>query len=124
MAAQSLDKGVLQECLDAVARHDTVAAAARSLNLAESTLRSRLLQARKQSMTANREHSAPVFPDFGASDMPIENIIDHMSERFKRQHAHHKAREWFDIEMPDNKPIALCLMGDPHVDDNGCNWRL
>ena len=124
MAAKPLDKAILQESLDAVARNESVAAAARVLNIAESTLRSRLTQARKQSLVAGQNSAAPVIPDFGEDDVPIERIIDHMSERFKKQHAHHKAREWFDIDMPDNKPVALCLMGDPHVDDNGCNWPL
>ena len=119
MASKPLDRAILQESLDAVARHDTVAAAARVLNIAESTLRSRLTQARKQSLVPGQNSAAPVIPDFGEEDIPIENIIKHMSERFKKQHAHYKAREWFDIDMPDNKPMALCLMGDPHVDDNG-----
>ena len=124
MAGKPLDKTILQESLDAVARHESVAAASRTLNIAESTLRSRLVQARKQSLVAGQNRTAPVIPDFGEEDVPIENIINHMSERFKKQHAHFKAREWFDIDMPDNEPMALCLMGDPHVDDNGCNWPL
>ena len=124
MAGKPLNRTILQESLDAVARHESLASAARTLNIAESTLRSRLLQARKRSMAAGQSSTAPVLPDFGDDDIPIENIINHMSERFKKQHAHHKSREWFDIDMPDDKPIALCLMGDPHVDDNGCNWPL
>tara|TARA_Y100000588_G_scaffold8876_1_gene10013 strand:+ start:1042 stop:2091 length:1050 start_codon:yes stop_codon:yes gene_type:complete len=124
MPAKPLNKTILQESLDAVARHESVAAAARALNVAESTLRSRIMQARKQSLVAGQNNPPPLLPDFGEEDIPIENIINHMSERFKKQHAHHKAREWFDIDMPDNKPMALCLMGDPHVDDNGCNWPL
>ena len=126
MTAKPTDKQTLQEALDTVARLDSIANSARSLNIPESTLRSRINKAKADGMSPfhGPTTAAPTLPDFGEDDIDVEKIIDHMSERFKRLHAHYKAKEWFDINMPDNNPIGLCLMGDPHVDDNGCNWPL
>jgi len=125
MPARPLDPELMRETLEVVAStNGNVAAAAKVLNLSDSTLRHRLRRAEQMGISFQEKKTLPVLPDFGEGDVPIEKIIDHMSDRFKRKHAHHKAKEWFDIDMPDNKPIALCLMGDPHVDDNGCNWPL
>ncbi len=33
-------------------------------------------------------------------------------------------KEWFDIQMPSNEPCLIALVGDPHLDDDGCNWPL
>ena len=61
----------------------------------------------------------PVFPD---DDMPPENLIDTLCTRFDRRYAADKAKEWFTIKMPDDRPFALACFGDPHLDSNGCNW--
>jgi hypothetical protein len=29
-----------------------------------------------------------------------------------------------EIKVKSNKPIGICFMGDPHIDNNGCNWPL
>ena len=123
MPANPLDRGVLKESLEAVARHNgSITAAARSINIPESTLRSRVKKATENGLTY--DENVPALPDFGDDDIPIEQIIKGMSDRFRKKQAYTKAREWFDIPMQEDKPIGLCLMGDPHVDDNGCNWPL
>ena len=125
MAAKTSSEDILQEALNERARHGSVAAAARALNIPESTLRSRISRALGEGLSNEATtSSAPVLPDFGEDDVSALDIIDHMSKRFKKKYEHNKAREWFDISMPDDSPIGLCLMGDPHVDDNGCNWPL
>ena len=123
MPANPLDRGVLKESRAAVARHNgSITAAARSINIPESTLRSRVKKATENGLTY--DENVPALPDFGDDDIPIEQIIKGMSDRFRKKQAYTKAREWFDIPMQEDKPIGLCLMGDPHVDDNGCNWPL
>ena len=29
-----------------------------------------------------------------------------------------------EIKIKSNKPIGVAFVGDPHVDNNGCNWPL
>lgn len=62
---------------------------------------------------------APLPEDWGA-----EEIIDHALKRFDRKYAIKNAKKWREIHIPTKKPIVLLFMGDPHLDDDGCNWRL
>ncbi len=55
-------------------------------------------------------------------DLPIEDIIAHREKAFEAQHEYNDAVEWLPIEMTSNKPVMICPVGDPHLDDNGCNW--
>jgi hypothetical protein len=66
--------------------------------------------------------SAAEFPDFPDEDISVEKIIALQSERFQKRKASHDAHTWFPIKLRDNKAIGICWFGDPHVDDNGCNW--
>jgi len=57
-------------------------------------------------------------------DLPIEEIIDMQARRFEKRHAHTAAKRWRVFDVPIKGPYALMFVGDPHVDDNGCNWPL
>jgi hypothetical protein len=65
------------------------------------------------------EVELPVFPD---EDAPIGDVIALMSKRFKQRQISHDAHTWFPVKVNDRKPIGILFVGDPHVDDNGCNW--
>lgn len=113
------------------------AIAAKELGLNESSIRRRVgypdspgLWARLFGMAPNWGTSVdetpapetvefPVFPD---EDVPVERLIDLQCERFEKRLAFEKAQEWFPIKVPEDKPFGLLLVGDPHLDDNGCNW--
>lgn len=105
------------------------AEAARRLNLHESKFHSRLRAAKShyglEPMGTAPAKSAPPpieFPDFPDEDIPVERIIDLATERFQKRKASHDAHTWFPIKIRDNLPIGICWFGDPHLDDNGCNW--
>lgn len=63
----------------------------------------------------------PVFPD---DDLPITEIIDSMAKRFEKRAQFQKALKWFPIKVKENKPVGIVFVGDPHLDDDGCNWPL
>ncbi len=63
-------------------------------------------------------------PDFGDEDIPVEDIISTMKKRNKKRIDHAEAKKWFSIKLKDNKPIAIVFFGDPHLDDDCCNWEL
>ncbi|MEM6903789.1 MAG: metallophosphoesterase, partial [Pseudomonadota bacterium] len=44
-----------------------------------------------------------------------------MSE-FERRHERWKASHFQPVIINSNEPIGIMWFGDPHVDDNGCNW--
>lgn len=58
------------------------------------------------------------------SDLPIDKLIDDMCNRFSKRKGYDDAKKWRKFNVSGNKPIGICWFGDPHVDDNGCNWPL
>lgn len=64
------------------------------------------------------------FPDFPAESVPVEDIIERLSEASALRKASYKAHTWFPIKVSDDKPIGIMWFGDPHVDDDGCDWTL
>lgn len=57
-------------------------------------------------------------------DLPIDEIIAHREKAFEKQQEYNDAAEWLSIDMTSDKPIMICAVGDPHLDDDGCNWPL
>jgi len=64
------------------------------------------------------------FPEFPPDGLPIENVIDQLKERSKIKNASYEAHTWFPVTVKDKGPIGCMWFGDPHVDDNGCDWNL
>lgn len=66
------------------------------------------------------------YPPFvGADeDEPIEDILARMRKGFERKAKAQNARKWFPIKLKEDKPYGVILFGDPHLDDNGCNFPL
>lgn len=67
------------------------------------------------------EYSYPDIPD---PNLPIEEIIDIREKAFELQKEHDSVVKWMPIKMRTNEPIMVCFVGDPHVDDDGCNWSV
>jgi len=57
-------------------------------------------------------------------DLPIEQVIDIQKRRFVKRHEYVKSKRWFPVKINIDGPIGVSFFGDPHVDDNGCNWPL
>lgn len=63
----------------------------------------------------------PLIPE---ADIPVEEIIKSMCKRFDKRKTNHEAKKWMEFKVDTDKPIAICWFGDPHLDDDGCNWPL
>jgi hypothetical protein len=109
----------LQRVYDAVEAHGQTKAA-ELLSLPRTTLASQY-KAAKSRLDKN-EPSPPELPVFPDEDIPVEDIIDTMSRRFEKRSASYKAHTWFPVRFKSDEPVAILWVGDPHVDDNGCNW--
>jgi len=57
------------------------------------------------------------------AEWTTEELIQQRLEVFKRRERRENNEEFLDIKINDDKPIGLFLMGDPHVDDDGCDWQ-
>jgi hypothetical protein len=102
-------------------------ATAKELGMRRSTARGRAL---RMGLTLpggveKQETETPVtFPDFPAGDLPTAELISTMSKRFAQRWKRAKAKNWFPLKVNIKGPIAVSWWGDPHLDDNGCNWPL
>lgn len=65
--------------------------------------------------------SHPLIPE---DDIPVEDIISSMVKRFSKRKDAHVAKKWMEFKVDSDLPIGICWFGDPHIDDNGCNWPL
>lgn len=94
---------------------------ARRLGVARTTIQHHLNRIeRDRGGPVKEEATLPVFPD---SDIPPEELKNHMVRRFKRRWASQQAHNWFDVSVSHSQPIGLLFFGDPHVDDDGCDWK-
>jgi hypothetical protein len=63
-------------------------------------------------------------PEIPDDDVPVEDLIEQLSERFGKRAENAVARKWMRYTLKEPGPYLLGFFGDPHVDDNGCNWPL
>lgn len=81
------------------------------------------------SLYAGRAATKPLPPRFDppsipADDVPVEQLIDQLAHRFERRAENAAAKKWMRFALHDDGPYLLAFVGDPHLDDNGCNWPL
>lgn len=93
---------------------------AKRCGISVDTVRRHRALARERGLSASpaSKIELPVFPD---EDVSTEQIIDHLSKRFEKRHASHKAHTWFKVKVKDRKPIGVLWVGDQHLGDSGCN---
>jgi len=111
----------LQLIVNAVKFHGSKRAAAQALGIPRSTLRSQVEQARKQGISPSDDDKY-VLPDFPAEGLSATEVMEMAVKNFERRKTSHDAHTWFPIKIKDDKPIGILWFGDPHVDDDGCNW--
>lgn len=124
MAQAPYSPEVLSEALAAFEKAGSAKGAARLLGIPESTVRNRISAARRKGATPTplAPASEIEFPEFPDEDIPVDEIINHMAKRFQKRQASYDAHTWYKVRVKDDLPIGVLWLGDPHVDDNGCNW--
>lgn len=93
--------------------------AAKILGIPRQTLKGRLKDPRAVAMMSEKSITPAELPD---SDIPTEDIIKTMCDRFEQRKKHDDATKWRSFNVKTDDPIGICWFGDPHLDDNGCNW--
>lgn len=68
---------------------------------------------------AEKQYIVPNLPN---TKMDTDDLIEHLCSRYRTHDAANKARLWFPIKILVEGPYAISFVGDPHMDDNGCNW--
>jgi hypothetical protein len=124
MPQKPLSPELAREALDAYGKFGTLKEAAEALGIARSTLHGRVIVA-KNMLGAEMQPMVPQAPaPLPDDDIPTEDLISVMKRRFEKRSEHRRALLWRKYKVPTSGPYALMFFGDPHVDDNGCNWSL
>lgn len=71
-----------------------------------------------------KEEEIVQFETLPPPDIPINEILNILEIRNEKRIENHEAKNWQKISMNTNKPIVVVFVGDPHLDDNGCNLKL
>ncbi len=108
--------------------------AARAANIPRNTFRARVQKAVDAGMVAKIDGGYEVLHAIVDVVKPVEQLPDDdistdemiklMVRRYKKRAEHAHAKLWRKFTVPTDGVYALMLFGDPHVDDNGCNWEL
>lgn len=137
MPANPLSKAEYQYAAELVIKHNyNVSAAAREgsalLNISVAAFESRAKRARQLGLWKRPSAKVPPLPQSRVpiadglpdDDIPVEELIETMVRRYEKRKAHRDAKLWRRFNVPVNGPYALMGFGDPHIDDNGCDWSL
>ncbi len=115
----SLTDEQLKETINAVHEHGSNQKASAHLGLNRRTVDNRMQMARERGLLRLTEYE-----EFPEDTLPPEEIIKQCVARFKQEQKAWQSRKWFEIKSKIDGPYGICWFGDPHLDDNGCNWPL
>lgn len=98
---------------------------AKALGISRGGLQTRLRIAEERRISGGAAETEDlIFPDLPSSELSPKELIAQAAVRFERHLEARDARRWMEIKVKSNKPIGLAFVGDPHLDNNGCNWPL
>jgi hypothetical protein len=105
------------EALRLVQEYGSVSEASRETGIPNSTLHDRYHRA-----LASHEEKNYSLPSELDDDIDTEELVDMLHKRFKKRKEHKESKKWMHIKMKNTEPIMLVWLGDPHIDDNYCDW--
>ena len=78
----------------------------------------------KEKLEEMIESDRPELPEFPDGKVPAEDVLDYLQKHYEKAAELKATKKWFKIKMPDDKPVGLAFVGDPHLGDNGVNYPL
>jgi len=112
----------LVRALELVKIYGSVNNAAKNSGIHRSTLRDQIYEAQRRRIKIPEPELE--FPKLPSSEPTAEELIAQACKRFESHQQARDARRWMEIKIKSTKPVGVCFMGDPHVDNPGCNWPL
>lgn len=114
---------MLRETLDLVREHGSVLNAARQSGISRGTMQSRYREVQAKGLHEQWQSGEAFTPaPLPSASMPVEELIAARVLAFSREKTAREARELVPIRVNIEGPYGILQMGDPHVDDNGCDW--
>jgi len=117
MANPGISQEIAKSTLDAYASsNENQALAARMLGISRSTFLSRLHRAQAMDLKPFTVESLP------SKDLPLKDLLDLRRKTWEHRNAGERARELIRVTVRLDGPIGILHFGDPHIDDDGCNF--
>lgn len=111
----------LAAVIQAVEEHGSINKAASALGIARSTAQSRFKAAQGTFDFQEQDKPQTRVEDLLSSKIPIEELVRRQVEDSRRKmRSQDQKRRGVQIKVPSD-PYGIVLMGDPHVDDAGCD---
>lgn len=66
--------------------------------------------------------AAPTVSRIRSANMDFTDLVSDRIRTFKRKKNHEDDLAALTIDIPGRKPYVIVFLGDPHVDDDGCDW--
>ncbi len=88
------------------------------LGISRGALSGRLMAAERQRVQVDPIISVAAPPD---PNEPLADLLARKKAGMVRQQAHEAWAKLIDVQVRDPGPIGLLLVGDPHIDDDGCD---
>ena len=110
---------MIQQALAALEQFaGNVSHAAMSLGIPRGTLQTRLEAAKRSQVQVDKIVSVEAAPD---PNEPLADLIARKKAGMQRAKAHEEWAKLIPVSIHDTGPIGVLLVGDPHVDDDGCD---
>lgn len=130
MSGKPRDPELVRKAAELYAKFPSTTEVARKMGLTSVTI-GRYLEQAGVARTGNSgrgraaERPEPIeIPGFPAEDVSTVDLIELQCKRYTTRKASHDAHTWFPVKVKEDRPLGILWFGDPHVDDNGCNWPL
>lgn len=122
MPTRSLTDEALIETVAVWRKNDgLVKPTAREIGVSRATTRHRLRLARDRGLLHVSDSPALHIPTLPDEARPIDQLLKDRKDAFARRKAARDARKLIAIAVKIPGPIGICHLGDPHVDDQGCD---
>lgn len=70
-----------------------------------------------------RAAQAPVASPIRSANMSFEELVEDRKKTYDRKRNHEDDKAALTIRLPIDGPYGVLFFGDPHVDDDGCDWN-
>lgn len=111
----------LEELLALYKEHGTYAAVAKHCDLTPHQVRNRCIRATEMGLDCGREKPFEV-EEVPSETASVEEIVEKRRKEFKRKKRARDGKLLWPVKVNIDGPVCLVHLGDPHVDDPGCDW--
>lgn len=130
MPTPLLSESVMREAVEAVQRYGGIKPAARALGIPSSTFKGRYRAALERLPDASfppqddwqRDEPAATFPGIPSKLPTYDELKQLRIADFNRLDRHKQAVKLLRVQVRIDGAYGILVMGDPHVDDDGCDW--